>query len=308
MKNNTVLTEFILLGFPLLQGLHSVFFSVVLLMYILTILGNGLIVFIVRANHKLHTPMYFFLSNLSFLEIWYTTTVVPKMLETFVATKTTICIYCCLVQTFFYFFLGSTEFFILTVMSFDRYLAICKPLQYATLMTNRVCFWLALGAWFGGFMAIFFPTILVFQLPFCDSNIINHFYCDIGPILKTACTDTHLIELLGFLAAVTVILSSLLFTVVSYIYIIATILAIPSSTGRRKAFSTCASHLTVVSILYGAVLFMYLKPNVHSSSGLNKVVSVLNTVLTPLLNPFIYTIRNKEVKEAFRNVLCRKRI
>nr|QKE59421.1 olfactory receptor 6X1-like protein [Alligator sinensis] len=308
MKNNTVLTEFILLGFPLLQGLHSVFFSVVLLMYILTILGNGLIVFIVRANHKLHTPMYFFLSNLSFLEIWYTTTVVPKMLETFVATKTTICIYCCLVQAFFHFFLGSTEFFILTVMSFDRYLAICKPLQYATLMTNRVCFQLAFGAWFGGFMAIFFQTILVFQLPFCDSNVINHFYCDIGPILKIACTDTHLIELLGFVAAVTVILSSLLFTVVSYIYIIATILAIPSSTGRRKAFSTCASHLTVVSILYGAVLFMYLRPNVHSSSGLNKVVSVLNTVLTPLLNPFIYTIRNKEVKEAFRNVLSRKRI
>nr|QKE59420.1 olfactory receptor 6X1-like protein [Alligator sinensis] len=308
MKNNTMLTEFILLGFPLLQGLHSVFFSVVLLMYILTILGNGLIVFIVRANHKLHTPMYLFLSNLSFLEIWYTTTVVPKMLETFVATKTTICIYCCLVQAFFYFFLGSTEFFILTVMSFDRYLAICKPLQYATLMTNRVCFQLAFGAWFGGFMAIFFPTILVFQLPFCDSNVINHFYCDIGPVLKIACTDTYLIELLGFLAAVTVILSSLLFTVVSYIYIIATILAIPSSTGRRKAFSTCASHLIVVSILYGAVLFMYLKPNVHSSSGLNKVVSVLNTVLTPLLNPFIYTIRNKEVKEAFRNILSRKRI
>nr|QKE59422.1 olfactory receptor 6X1-like protein [Alligator sinensis] len=308
MKNNTVLTEFILLGFPLLQGLHSVLFSVVLLMYILTILGNGLIVFIVRATHKLHTPMYFFLSNLSFLEIWYTTTVVPKMLETFVATKTTICIYCCLVQAFFHFFLGSTEFFILTVMSFDRYLAICKPLQYATLMTNRVCFQLAFGAWFGGFMAIFFQTILVFQLPFCDSNVINHFYCDIGPILKIACTDTHLIELLGFVAAVTVILSSLLFTVVSYIYIIATILAIPSSTGRQKAFSTCASHLTVVSILYGAVLFMYLRPNVHSSSGLNKVVSVLNTVLTPLLNPFIYTIRNKEVKEAFRNVLSRKRI
>ncbi|XP_048690248.1 LOW QUALITY PROTEIN: olfactory receptor 6X1-like [Caretta caretta] len=296
-KNTTTVNEFILGGFPVGHSFHIVFFSVILLMYILTIIGNGLIVMIVRTSHKLYTPMYFFLSNLSFLEIWYTTTV-PKMLETFVEVETKICVYCCLVQAFFHFFMGSTEFFILAVMSFDRYLAICKLLLYATIMTTRVCLQLSIGAWFGGFMAILFQTILVFQLPTCDSNIINYFCCDIGLILKIACTDSCLIELLGFLAAITAILSSLMFTMVSYIYIISTIVRIPSATGCQKVFSTCASQLTVVSILYRAVMFMYLRPSVHSSLTLWKVVSVLNTVFTPLLNPFIYTIRNTKVKAA----------
>ncbi|KAM7150963.1 LOW QUALITY PROTEIN: olfactory receptor 6X1-like [Macrochelys suwanniensis] len=293
-KNTTTVNEFILRGFPL-DSFHIVFFLVILLMDILTIVGNSLIVIIVRTSHKLHTPLHFFLSNLSFLEIWYTTTVVPKMLETFVAVETKICMYCCLVQAFFHFFLGSTEFFILAVMSFDRYLATCKPLLYATVMASQVCLQLSVRAWFGGFMAILFQTILVFQLPLCNSNIINYFYCDIGPILEIACT-VHLIELLGFLAAITVIPSSLMFTVVSYICRISTILCIPSATGRQKVFSTCTSHLTVVSILYGAVLFMYLRPSVHSSFSLTRVVSVLNNILIPLLSPFIYTVRNKEVK------------
>ncbi|KAM6449185.1 olfactory receptor 6X1-like [Liasis olivaceus] len=305
--NCTRVTEFILLGFPHISGMNITLFIVVLLLYILSITGNGFIIVMVRVDRQLQKPMYFFLSNLSFLEIWYTTAVVPKMLANLLSSKTTICFYCCMAQSYFHFLFGITEFYILTVMSLDRYLAICKPLRYATIMTTNVCFQLALAAWFGGFCTILLQIVLVVRLPFCHSNIVNHFYCDIGPMLKIAGGHTDLIEALGFLIAVAVILTSLLLTVISYTFIISTILRIPSASGQKKAFSTCASHLTVVSILYGAVLSIYLRPSVaHSSFSLNKAISVLNIVITPALNPFIYTIRNNEVKTAVRKVLQSK--
>lgn len=303
MRNGTVITEFILLGFPVIQGLQTPLFIAIFLIYILTLTGNGLIIAIVWAVPRLQIPMYFFLCNLSFLEIWYTTTVIPKLLETFVVARTVICISCCLLQAFFHFFLGTTEFSILTIMSFDRYLAICKPLRYPTIMTSKLCLQLALSSWVVGFTTVFCQMMLLIQLPFCGNNVINHFYGDVGPILKATCIDTSILELLGVLATVLVIPGSLLFNMISYIYILFTILRIPSATGRQKAFSTCASHLTVVSLLYGAVLFMYLRPTAHSSFKINKVVSVLNTILTPLLTPFIYTIRNKEVKGALRKAM-----
>uniref|UniRef100_A0A8D0UHK9 Olfactory receptor n=1 Tax=Sus scrofa TaxID=9823 RepID=A0A8D0UHK9_PIG len=303
MRNGTAITEFILLGFPGIQGLQAPLFIVIFFIYILTLAGNGLIIAIVWAEPRLRIPMYFFLCNLSFLEIWYTTTVLPKLLETLLVARTAICTPCCLLQAFFHFFLGTTEFFILTIMSFDRYLAICKPLHYPTIMSSKLCLQLALSSWVVGFTIVFCQMVLLIQLPFCGNNVINHFYCDVGPILKAVCTDTSILELLGLLATILVIPGSLLFTIVSYIYILSTILRIPSATGRQKAFSTCASHLTVVSLLYGAVLFMYLRPTAHSSFKMNKVVSVLNTILTPLLNPFIYTIRNKEVKGALRKAM-----
>ncbi|XP_061058956.1 olfactory receptor 6X1 [Eubalaena glacialis] len=306
MRNGTAITEFILLGFPGIQGLQIPFFTVIFFIYMLTLAGNGLIIAIVWAEPRLQIPVYFFLCNLSFLEIWYTTTVIPKLLETFVVARTAICTPCCLLQAFFHFFLGTTEFFILTVMSFDRYLAICKPLCYPTIMTSKLCLQLALSSWVAGFTLVFCHVVLLIQLPFCGKNVINHFYCDAGPILRATCADTNILELLGLLATTPVSPGSLVFTMISYIYILSTILQIPSAAGCQKAFSTCASHLTVVSLLYGAVLLMYLRPTAHSFKT-NKVLSVLNTILTPLLNLFIYTTRNKEVKGALRKaVACPK--
>ncbi|XP_006039203.1 olfactory receptor 6X1-like [Alligator sinensis] len=305
--NQTLVTEFILRGFPGSPVLQTSLFTVVFFMYVLTITGNILIIVIILRDGRLHTPMYFFLGNLSFLEIWYITTLAPKMLANFLVQKRSICLRCCLTQAFFHFFLGATEFFLLAAMSFDRYLAICDPLHYTAIMSSGLCCRLALGSWLGGFLTVFVQTILVCQLPFCGPNLINHFYCDVGPLLTLACADTRLIERIVFVVATLVLLSSFTFTLISYVFIISTILRIPSTQGRQRAFSTCTSHLTVVSILYGTVIFMYVRPKVNSSLELNKVVSVLNTVITPLLNPFIYTLRNKDVKQALKKELCAKK-
>ncbi|XP_062993214.1 olfactory receptor 6X1-like [Elgaria multicarinata webbii] len=305
--NTSTVTEFILLGIPFLRGLHTVFFVVGLFMYMVTIVGNGFILIIVVIEPRLQTPMYIFLSNLAFLEICYTTTVVPKMLQTLVTTRTTISFTCCMAQGFFHFILGSTELFILTAMAFDRYLAICKPLQYRMIMTKHVCIQMSLATWYVAFIFMFFPSLYVWRMPFCGPNIVDHFYCDIGPILNLACTDTHLMESLGLLSSVLIVITTLILIIVSYIFIISSILHIPSAVGQKRAFSTCTSHLTVVSILYGALVFMYVRPNVHSSSRLTRVLAVLNTILTPMLNPFIYTIRNKDVKEAVWSAINKKK-
>ncbi|XP_077171487.1 olfactory receptor 6X1-like [Paroedura picta] len=307
LSNCSRVEEFILLGFPHRGGINIALFVVILVFYMLTITGNSLIIVIVRMDHQLQKPMYFFLSNLSCLGMGHTTTIIPKMLVNLLLEKSTICFYCCMVQMFSFFYFGVTEFFILTAISFDRYLAICKPLQYSTIMTSSLCLQLAVAAWAGGFFFIISQMIMMAALPFCDSDTINHFYCDTGPLLKIAGGETELIEVLNFLVAVSVVLTSLLLTVISYIFIIATILRIPSSSGQKKAFSTCTSHLTVVSIYYGAVMFIYFRPSLTKSSfSLNKAISLLNTVVIPMLNPFIYTIRNMEVKEALGKVLRRK--
>ncbi|KAM6449178.1 olfactory receptor 6X1-like [Liasis olivaceus] len=284
-------------------------YASVFLLYLLCLMGNGLIIVMVIMDHHLQKPMYFFLSNLSFKDIGHTTTFIPKLLLNYVTAQNSICVYCCVIQLCFYFLFGVTEFFIITLISLDRYLAICYPLRYATIMTSGVCLKLAVGAWFGGFFSILCQVVMIANLPYCTSNVINHFFCDVGPVLKIAGGDTRLIEALGFLVSLVVIMSSLLFTLISYLFIICTILRMPSTTRQQRAFSTCASHLIVVCILYGSVFFVYLRPTVKNSSfSMMKSVSILYTMITPVLNPFIYTFRNNEVKEAVQKMIRRRKI
>ncbi|XP_004427522.1 PREDICTED: olfactory receptor 6M1-like, partial [Ceratotherium simum simum] len=246
-------------------------------------------------------PMYFFLSNLSFLDILYTTSVTPKLLACLLEKKT-ISLAGCIAQTYFFFFLGTVEFILLAVMSFDRYVAICNPLRYTIVMNSRVCLLLVLGCWVGAFLSVLCPSIVVSRLPFCYKEI-SHFFCDIAPLLQVACIDTHFIEMINFLLSSFILLTSLVLTTVSYTYIVSTILSIPSAQGRQKTFSTCASHITVVSIAYGSNIFMYVRPSQSHSLDFDKVTAVLTTMVTPLLNPFIYSLRNEQVKKVLREAV-----
>ncbi|XP_007955905.1 olfactory receptor 6F1-like [Orycteropus afer afer] len=295
--NRTVSQEFLLLGFPGSQALQLSLFMLFLVMYILTVGGNFTILMLVSTSHQLHTPMYFFLSNLSFLEIWYTTAAVPKALAILLGRSQTISFTGCLLQMYLVFSLGCTEYFLLAAMAYDRYLAICYPLHYGTIMSSLLSVQLALGSWVCGFLAFAVPTSLISHLSFCGPHAINHFFCDIAPWIALACTSTQAVELVSFVIAFVVILSSCLITLVSYIFIINTILSLPSSSGRSKAFSTCSSHLTVVLIWYGSTIFLHIRTSIKDALDLTKNVHVLNTVVTPVLNPFIYTLRNKEVRE-----------
>ncbi|XP_033024013.1 LOW QUALITY PROTEIN: olfactory receptor 6X1-like, partial [Lacerta agilis] len=296
-KEITSITEFILLGFPELHGMRMPFVGIVLLMYLLSISGNCLIITVVFMEPKLHTPMYFFLSNFSLAELCSSTTVIPKMLTNMVLDQNTICYTCCMTQTFMVFSMGAIQFINLTVMSFDRYTAICQPFKYNIMMTNTLSCHLSLMAWAVGFTVIFFHLIVVGLLPFCG-NVIDHFFCDIGPVLKLACADTTVWELVSLFYSVIVMCGSFLFSVGSYACILKTIVQIPSVTGRSKAFSTCSSHLTIVGIFYGATFFMYLRPSTQGDTRINKVIFMVICAVLPTLSPFIFTIRNNDFKTA----------
>uniref|UniRef100_A0A8D0GMA0 Olfactory receptor n=1 Tax=Sphenodon punctatus TaxID=8508 RepID=A0A8D0GMA0_SPHPU len=300
-----VVTEFVLLGFPRVHELEVSLFVVFLAIFVLTLLGNLVIITAVVVDSRLHTPMYFFLGNLSLLEIFFTSAIVPKILVNLLAKQKTISFSGCIAQCHFYFFLGSTELILLAVMSVDRYVAICIPLHYASIMNSRVCVFLVLGCWLGGFLHILWPTVVISQLPYCGPNVIDHFFCDSTPLLKLSCSDTRLIELIDVLLASILLVGTLLLIAISYIYIITTVLRIPSATGRRKAFSTCASHVTVVVIYYGSSIFMYAQPAQSSALEFNKVVAVLTAVVTPLLNPLIYSLRNEKVRQVLKELLRR---
>ncbi|XP_054849843.1 olfactory receptor 6F1-like [Eublepharis macularius] len=307
-QNETRVMEFILLGFPGPQYLQMCIFIVLLITYILTVFGNLSIIILVITNCHLHSPMYFFLCNLSFLEIWYTAAIIPKTLAIVLGRSRSISFTGCLLQLYFVFSFGSTEYFLLSVMAFDRYLAICQPLHYHTIMGISLSGKLALGSWLCGFLSVAIVAFLITKLHFCGPNVINHFYCNIDSWIVLSCTDTYSVNMTVFVFSVFIFLGSCVIILLTYMYIISAILHIPSSKGKHKAFSTCSSHLVVVVIWYGSTIFLYLKPSRKVSLETTKIVNILNTVLTPLLNPFVYTLRNKEVIEALKNVLhCLKK-
>ncbi|KAM8960640.1 olfactory receptor 6N1-like [Pelodytes ibericus] len=305
LLNQTFVTEFIILGFPSLTNFYPVLFLIFLVIYIFTITGNIVIFLMVFLYHKLQIPMFFFLNHLSAMEICYTSVIVPKMLANFVAKSRHISFNNCMLQLYLFSSLGASECYLLTVMAYDRFLAICKPLHYTTLMTNTTSLQLASGSWLGGFISPVLPVVLISQLVYCGSNQVNYFYCDSQPLLRLSCSDTHLTEVAITILASGLIFSSFLLTVLSYIFIISTILKIPSATGRNKAFSTCASHLTVVIIYYGTITCMYMQPMSRFSLDINKVLSLLYTVVTPMLNPIIYSLRNNEMKQSLVKIIMR---
>ncbi|XP_059260898.1 olfactory receptor 6C70-like [Mustela nigripes] len=305
MKNHTKQIEFILLGLTDNFLLQMVIFLFLFLNYMLGMMGNLTIIALTLLDSHLKTPMYFFLRNFSFLEISFTSVCIPRFLITIVTREKAISYNGCISQLFFYIFLGVTEFFLLAAMSYDRYVAICKPLHYTSIMSNRICHQIVLSSWATGFLVIFPPLIFALNLDFCASNIIDHFICDISPVLQLSCSDTHLLELIAFSLAVMIILFTLLLVILSYSYIIKTILKFPSVQQRKKAFSTCSSHMIVVSISYGSCIFMYIKPSANDRVASSKGVAVLNTSVAPMLNPFIYTLRNQQVKQAFRDVFSK---
>ncbi|XP_075424068.1 olfactory receptor 6Y1-like [Ascaphus truei] len=298
--NITIVNEFILQGFPLGHQEKSVLFVVFLLIYLLSITTNVLIISIVRANRRLHKPMYFFLSNFSFLEIWYISVTVPKMLVDFLSSRKTISAVGCLTQFYFFFFFGSTENFLLAIMSFDRYIAICNPLRYLIIMSDTFCKVLAAGAWIVSAIAMVIVIIPVTRLSFCGSQEIDHVFCDFSPLVKISCHGAKLSEIIFFFLAGLVILGCFTLIMASYVHIMITVLATSSASELRNALTTCTSHFLVVFIYYGTVIFMYVRPSATRSFHGDKVVSVFYSALTPLLNPLIYSLRNKEVKEAIR--------
>ncbi|XP_050773901.1 olfactory receptor 6M1-like [Gopherus flavomarginatus] len=303
--NQTSNTEFVLLGFGNLPELQILLFLLFLVIYIATVTENILIMVLVVADQHLQTPMYLFLGNLSCLETCYTSTILPRMLASLLTGDRTISFNWCVTQFYFFGSLAATECLLLLVMSYDRYLAICNPLHYAARMSGRDCLHLAGGCWIGGFLCCGISTLSISQLSFCGPNGIDHFFCDLIPLRKLSCNDPHLMETLAFILSLVFLLVPFLLTLMSYVCIITTILRIPSTPGRQKAFSTCSSHLIVVSIYYGTLLIVYMFPTTNILSDFKKVLSVIYTVLTPLVNPLIYSLRNKEVQETLRKA-CRK--
>ncbi|NXO30317.1 OR6Y1 protein, partial [Cisticola juncidis] len=305
--NETKVMYFILLGFPTTAEQQLLLFSALLLVYLLTVLENFLVILTIRKNHSLHKPMYFFLGNLSFLEIWYVSVIEPKMIVDVLSHHKQISLQGCLAQLHFFVTFVCTEYVLLAVMAFDRFVAICKPLRYPLIMSHRLCAQLVTACWMCGLATSSIKLSFIARLSFCDEDKINHYFCDISPLLNISCSDPSLAELVDFILALLVIMVPLCSVVASYISILITVLKIPSSQGRQKAFSTCSSHLAVVVLFYSTTLFTYAHPKLMYTYSANKLVSVLYTVVVPLLNPLIYCLRNKEVRFAIRKTFtCRR--
>ncbi|XP_048805581.1 olfactory receptor 1019-like isoform X1 [Lagopus muta] len=305
-ENRSLAAEFILEGFSDHPKMKAALFVVFLLIYAITLLGNVGIIVLIRADPRLHTSMYFFLSSLSVVDICFSSVIAPRTLVNFLSERRTISFTGCTGQTFFYIVFVTTECFLLAVMAYDRYVAICNPLLYSTIMTRRQCVQLVVGSYVGGILNAIIQMAFIVRLPFCGSNIINHFFCDVPPLLALSCASTYINEMILFSLAGIIELSTVVIILVSYIFISCAILRIHSAEGRQKALSTCASHLTAVTLLYGTTIFMYLRPSSSYSLNTDKVVSVFYTVVIPMLNPLIYSLRNQEVKGALKKLQKRK--
>ncbi|NWS88504.1 OR6B1 protein, partial [Toxostoma redivivum] len=303
-ENVTHIHEFILLGFPTTPELQALLFVIFLAVYLLTVTENLVIIVLIITNPQLHKPMYFFLGHLAFLEACYISVTVPRLLVSFVVSNKSISFPSCMAQLYFFIALVCTECALLAVMALDRCLAVCSPLHYPLTMSHRACRQLATGSWLLGFLASVLKVFFISQLSFCGPSIINHFFCDVSPVLNLSCSERSLAEMVDFISALFLLLIPLSVIIISYTCIISTILLIPRAQSRKKAFSTCASHLAVVIIFFSATLFMYARPRSIRSWDLNKLVSIIYTMVTPMLNPFIYCLRNQEIKDTLLKVLC----
>ncbi|XP_069488837.1 olfactory receptor 11L1-like [Ambystoma mexicanum] len=306
-QNWTTATEITLVGFPVNTHQQMVLFGLFLVIYLLTIMSNLLIITVVSSERRLHSPMYIFLCNFSFLEIWYTSVTVPKMLVGLMSGNHAISKAGCIVQYYFFFVFGAMENVLLAVMAYDRFVALCHPLRYTVLMSGVICVRLILFSWIVSFLAPVMPAIWISKLLFCGLNHLDHFFCDFWPLLQLSCMDTWLAELTFLIIAWTVLLVCFFFVLSSYGFIIFTIRQTPSSTGKSKAISTCTAHLTVVGIYYSTSLYTYVRLRGAGRFQNDKIVSVFYAVATPLLNPVIYSLRNRDMKESLHRFLRKYR-
>ncbi|XP_039729228.1 olfactory receptor 1J1 isoform X2 [Pteropus medius] len=304
--NQSSVSEFLLLGLPILPEQQGVFFALFLGMYLTTVLGNLLIILLIRLDSRLHTPMYFFLSHLAFTDVTFSSVTVPKMLINMKTQHLSIPFEGCISQTYFFIVFADLDSFLITSMAYDRYVAICHPLQYTTIMSQSVCVMLVAGSWVIACACALLHTLLLAQLSFCADNTIPHFFCDLAALLKLSCSDTSLNQLIIFTVGLIAIMLPFLCILVSYGHIGATILRVPSTKGIYKALSTCGSHLSVVTLYYGTIIVLYFLPSSNNTNDNDIVASLLYTVVTPMLNPFIYSLRNKDMKGALRKLLSKK--
>ncbi|XP_003774026.1 olfactory receptor 5B2-like [Sarcophilus harrisii] len=308
MENISEVNEFILMGLTDNPDLQVPLFSMFTLIYLITLVGNLGMVALISWDSQLHTPMYFFLSNLSLVDFGYSSAITPKVMAGLLTGDKVISYYGCAAQWFFFGAFATAESFLLASMSYDRHAAVCKPLHYTTTMTSTVCASLASGVHICSFLASSILTGNVFSLSFCSSNIVHHFFCDVPPLLALSCSDTHIIELLVYILGSFTMFFPFLVIFTSYLLIFITILKMHSAEGRQKAFSTCASHLVAVSIFYGTIMFMYFQPSSNHSMDSDKIASVFYTMVIPMLNPIVYSLRNKDVKNAFKKAVRGQRL
>ncbi|XP_015361378.1 olfactory receptor 1E5-like [Marmota marmota marmota] len=306
-KNQTLISEFLLLGLPIQPEHQNLFYALFLAMYLTTVLGNLIIITLIHLDSHLHTPMYLFLSNLSFSDLCFSSVTMPKLLQNMQSEVPSIPYAGCLTQIYFFLFFGDLGNFILVAMAYDRYVAICFPLHYTTIMSPKLCLSLVVLSWVQTTFYSLLHTLLVNRLSFCADNVIPHFFCEISALLKLACSDTQVNEWVLFIIGGIVVVIPFLLILVSYAKIVSSILKVPSARGICKAFSTCGSHLSVVSLFYGTVIGLYLCPTANKSTVKDTVMALMYTVVTPMLNPFIYSLRNRDIKGALRRALFRKK-